>query len=623
MPAGNESELMQVLAQAQARQAAGDRAGAEALYRRALAARPGHPAAAHGLAGVLLARGEPDAAADVLEPALAAQPRDAALHATLGLAHKAQGRLEEAALCLATAVEIAPELAEAWVNLGNVHEASARWTEAEGCYRRALEIRPDMAVAHSNLGTALQAQGRIDEALACYRRALALRPGYAAAFDHIGTALLMSSRAAQAAEAFRRALALAPGNRHMLKHLGDALQSLGRLDEALACYRDVRAADPADQGAAAGEAAVLEWLGRQDEAAALVEPLIEAGSDDLSVLLVDARLRAGTAGREEAIARLEARLARSATDYERRRLHFALGRLHDRAGDPDAAFGHIRRANALRDARFDAAAEQRRADAIMEVFSAQSLSALPRSEVRSQAPVFIVGMPRSGTTLVERMLAAHPKVHAAGERDAIERMAASTASAGTAYPASVRMLSTADLNAMARAYLDEPGPLAAAVRRITDKTPLNFLHLGFISMLLPGALVVHCARNAADTCLSCYFQDFEQGHAFAYDLRDLGSFYRVYRRLMAHWEAVRPLPMITVDYERLVAEPEAQVRRLLSFCGLEWDPRCLRFYESKGTALTASYDQVRRPVYTDSVDRHRAYARFLTPLRRALDGDAD
>jgi len=621
MSEGTVSELQRLLVRAHERQAAGDYAGAQSAYRDALRKAPNDPVAVHGLAGVLVAGGDPVAAAALLDDALRMHPRDAVLHATLGLVRKAEGRLEEAERCLAAALELAPDLAEAWVNLGNVHEQCARWTQAEHCYRRALALRPQMAVAHSNLGTALQAQGRIEEAIACYRQALALRPGYAAALDHLGTALLFAGRAAEAEANFRAAVDAAPGSGRVLKHLGDALQSQGRLDQALDCYRRARAADPGDAGAAAGEAAVCEWQGRKREAAALVDPLIAAGSDDLSVLLVDARLRAEGPGRDAAVARLESKLAGAATAYERRRLHFALARLYDRAHRAPQAFAHLERGNALRGARFDAAAEARRVQTLVDTFSEQAMPALPRSAVDSDAMVFIVGMPRSGTTLVERIIGAHPQVLAAGERDGIERIVAALSTRDGGYPESVRTLLASDLDRFARGYLDGLGSLPAETRRVTDKTPLNFLHLGLIAMLFPAARVVHCVRDAADTCLSCYFQDFEQGHAFAYDLRDLGAFYRLYVRLMRHWQSVLPLPVLKLDYEQLVAEPEGQSRRLLQFCGLEWDSRCLRFHETKTTALTASYDQVRRPLYRDSVARHRAYERHLEPLRRALAGE--
>jgi len=618
VPGSNESELTRLLAQAQARQSAGDPAGAEELYRRALAASPDHPAATHGLAVVLLRGRNAGAAATVLERALASHPRDAMLLATLGLVRKAQGRVEDATGCLESAVALAPELAEAWVNLGNVYEAAGRWTRAEDAYRRALVQRPDLAVAHANLGTALQAQGRVDDALECYRHALALRPDYTAAYDHMGTALLQSGRAREAGEAFRRALALAPGNVRVLKHLGDALQTEGRLDDALACYREARAADAADVGAVAGEAAVLEWQGHKDAAAALINPLIAAGSDDLSLLLLDARLCGAGPDQEKAIARLEMRLARASSRYDRRRLHFALGQLYDRAGNPGAAFEHVVRGNGLKDARYDPEADEQRVTATIAAFSAQDFPEFPRSSLDSSMPIFIVGMPRSGTTLVERILGAHPAVRATGERDAIYRLASTVARNGSGYPDAARNLSSAELTDMARAYLDELGVLPSAIMRVTDKMPFNFFYLGFIAMLFPRARVVHCARDPLDTCLSCFFQDFGQGHAFAYDLENLGVFFRLYRRLMAHWESLQPLPLLTLRYERLVAEPEAEVRGLLEFCGLPWEPRCLRFHETQATALTASYDQVRRPLYTGSVGRHRAYAAFLDPLRQAL-----
>jgi hypothetical protein len=229
-------------------------------------------------------------------------------------------------------------------------------------------------------------------------------------------------------------------------------------------------------------------------------------------------------------------------------------------------------------------------------------------------------MPRSGTSLVEQILASHPAVHGAGELTEIGLMALSTAAGGREYPESVRGLDARSVNAMAAAYGRRLDALAPKAERVVDKMWQNFEYLGFAAMLLPAARIIWCRRDPADLGLSCFFQHFfGDGVPFAYDLAHIGCMVREHERAMAHWRAVLDLDILDLTYETLVADPEAQIRRLVKFAGLPWDPACLRFHQTERVVRTASHAQVRRPLYSSSVGRHRAYARWLGPLYRALE----
>jgi Sulfotransferase family len=265
-------------------------------------------------------------------------------------------------------------------------------------------------------------------------------------------------------------------------------------------------------------------------------------------------------------------------------------------------------------------------DRIMETFSPSIMARLPRARHGSEVPVFIVGMPRSGTTLTEQILAAHPEVFGAGELPALQRVVglvpAMTGKAAP-WPECAARLGQGGVDTLAARYLSEVTRLAPGAARITDKMPQNFLSLGLVALLFPEARVIHCTRDPVDTCLSCYFQGFTQGHGYAFDLATLGAYYRHYRRLMDHWNAVLDIPVIDMPvmemrYEAMVADQEAESRRLVDFAGLDWDDACLRFFASDRLAHTASYDQVRRPVYKGSVGRWRRYAAHLGPLLAAL-----
>jgi hypothetical protein len=278
-------------------------------------------------------------------------------------------------------------------------------------------------------------------------------------------------------------------------------------------------------------------------------------------------------------------------------------------------------ANRMKSARFDPVAYHRLVNRLLACFDAGAMSRMPRSGLRDERPVLIVGMPRSGTSLTEQILASHPAVLAGGERSELGLLALATAGDGLEYPESVARLSREQLEAMGRHYLDAVGRPGSAARRITDKMWQNFEYLGLAQLMLPGARVIHCVRDPLDCGLSCFFQHFfGSGVAFSYDLGHIGAYMVEYRRIMDHWRSVLSLPMFELRYESLVSEPEATIRRLLAFLDLPWDPACLDFHQSARQVRTASFEQVRRPLYRSSVGRHRPYERWLGPLRESLAG---
>jgi hypothetical protein len=255
---------------------------------------------------------------------------------------------------------------------------------------------------------------------------------------------------------------------------------------------------------------------------------------------------------------------------------------------------------------------------MMAFFAAERLAELPRADNRSEQPVFIVGMPRSGTSLVEQILSCHRGVHAAGELRDVGKLVASLGLRFQGEDDVLPGLDSGSLNAAAGRHLERLRGLGGNAKRLTDKMPYNFLHLGLISLLFPRARVIHCLRDPIDTCLSCYFQNFATGNFFSFDLGNAGLYYRQYERLMAHWRTVLDKPILEVRYEEHVAEPEKVCREMLDFLDLDWDPACLRFHESRRFTNTASRDQVRKPIYTSSSGRWQRYERHLGPLLEAL-----
>lgn len=459
---------------------------------------------------------------------------------------------------------------------------------AEALCREALAARPDDPRAWGLLARALVDQGRADDGVAALRRQVALSPGDAGAHANLGRVLGDLERAPEAEAAYDRALALAPDLRPAL----------------------------------VGKAAARSRQGDHEAAFKLLAPLLAAGVHDLRAACTFSQAARSLKRAEAGLPYLERVLAepglspqqRAGVDYERGHVLDALGRYAD-------AFAAIARANA-------AFVPPPGPDPYVEVmervtayFDADRLAGLPRATVASDLPVYIVGMPRSGTSLVEQILASHPRVHGAGELGLIPAIATrlnAEAPDGRGYPERLGSLDPARLDGLARELLDHLRAMAPGKARVTDKMPHNFIHLGLLAMLVPGARVIHCLRDPVDTCLSCFFQDFNDPHPYAADLARLGRHYRAYRDLMDHWARLAPLPMLTVRYEDLVADPEAGSREMVAFCGLEWDPRCLEFHRSRRPVPTASRFQVQRPVYGTSVARWRRYAPHLGPLLDAL-----
>jgi len=401
--------------------------------------------------------------------------------------------------------------------------------------------------------------------------------------------------------------------------LGLAAQAAGDLHEAEACYRRALSRAPGHERALRGMARLARLRRQPRDGLAVLEPLAaDLRSGGLLSELAGLMSAAGRPG--EAIALLESKLLTLDAGQDRMEVDFRLGKLYDAAGDWRAAMAHFDRANREKQARFDPDHYRGLVDRLLAVFGRDSMAALPTAAHKDDRPVFIVGMPRSGTSLVEQILASHREVHGAGELADLGLLALSTAHGPTEYPESVADLGPADVERLATAYRSRLDQIAPGARRVTDKMWQNFEFLGFASLLFPGARVIHCTRDPMDTGLSCYFQHFYgAGVAFAYDLAHIGAYHRQYRRIMAHWQGILSLPILEVCYERLVADTEQETRRIVDFLGLPWDPSCLRFFETERVVGTASHEQVRRPVYRTSVGRHRHYREWLEPLARALE----
>jgi len=398
----------------------------------------------------------------------------------------------------------------------------------------------------------------------------------------------------------------------------------GNLDKAHASADKALRLGPDDAFALRSKAELLRLDTRYDEARDLVASLVEKQSNpDPEIVLSYAQLSRSVGDDAAALEALAPLVANeSISPHIRAAGLFIQAWAYEREGRFDDAFASATAAHDLQRIPYDPADHSRFIDNLIDVWTAERHASLPHARSHSEVPVFIVGMPRSGTSLIEQILASHPAVFAAGEFTLIPEAANrlfESARAQIDIEARFDALTTDDIERIASDALTELRRPARKAERITDKMPSNFLHLGLINLLFPSARVIHCRRNPIDTCLSCYMQDFAGQFPWTRDLESIAAFHNDYRRLMDHWRGVVDIPILDVDYESVVADQETETRRLIDFAGLEWNDACLAPHETRRTTVTLSAEQVRRPVYRSSVERWRRYEAHLQPLIDALD----
>ncbi len=569
--------------------------------------------------------GRLDEAERVYRAILTTQPNHFdALH-LLGVVRHQQGRNVEAFHNIGAALKLRPENAAALNNFGLVLARLHRLDEALASYDKALALKPGYVEALNNRGDALRGLKRFGEALANYDRAIACKPDYAEAFNGRGATLFDLRRLDEALASYDRALACKPRFSEALSNRGRALATLGRPDEALASYDKAIAVNPDLAEAHEGRGLALLDIGRLEEASAAIERAIERAPGAPRLYYNLGQTRRFSRG-DPHIAALErlARDMRSLGEDQRIDLSFAIGNALADIGDAERSFRFLLDGNRLRRRQlvYDEAAALALLERTRTAFTAERMRAGAGLGASSSVPIFVLGMPRSGTTLIEQILASHPEVFGAGEiddfDDAIKSLGGDGAQALYSPEIACR-LSGVQLRELAASYLGRIEAVAPMAARIVNKMPKNFRHAGLIHLALPNARIIHARRDPVDTCVSCFSKMFADNLPYTFDLEELGRYHRACEALMVHWRTVlAPNVMLDVQYEELVADLEGLARRIVAHCGLEWDPRCLAFHQTERPVRTASATQVRRPVYTSSVGRWRAYAPFLAPLLAAL-----
>lgn len=484
-----------------------------------------------------------------------------------------------------------PDLAEACNSRGAVFQKMKRYDDALASYDKAITLKPDYANAHHNRGLALKKMCRQAEALASYERAIALNPGHAEAYNNRGVALQEMNRYADALASFDQAIALKPDHAEAHNNRGLNLVSKGDMQEAERMFLKAGALKPDFPDPLFNLATIRKYQNADN-----------AEVKNILTLLNKPGI--------------------SPEDQEH--LYFSLGKIYDDCSLYDKAFECYRLANQIRNsaASYNSGEVMRMTDGIIEVFNKDFLSLPFAFASDSQLPLFIVGMPRSGTTLLANILSNHRAIAMAGELSTITDFTSSLpelTGSGLPYPQAVEHVTAAVATRLIDSYEQRlKRDVGSDVPHIIDKNPLNFRNLGYISMLFPKARIIHCTRHPLDTGLSNYFQRFPLPLNYSFDLRNIGHFYGEYARLMDHWRQVLPLKMIEISYEDMIMNTEPMARRALDWLGLEWDERCLAPHTNPCAVGTASQWQVRQPIYSQSLQRWRHYEKHLAPLKEML-----
>jgi len=634
-------------------QQSGTSAKAEKCYRKIIKLKADYAPAHTSLAMLYHAQGKFLKSEPCYRIALKLDSSQAFVHFNFGIALQELGKQNESIAQYQQAIKLKSDYVKAYANLGYILRQQGKPDEAVNSYRQALQFAPRVADIHYNLGWALLDAGHVKEAEEHQRHAIELQPGYSDAWSGLGAVqffnddienaqlsyqtayklqsddvdilcgyskvLSAQSRRNEAMQLINEALKLAPDSILVNISKAEIHIALGQLDESLSCCEHILKTSPKNVEAISVAAATCEKQGDAKRAYDYLLPLLKNENCDVKVILTFAAISKSLGLENEAIEHmqrlLQSNIAMQTSLY--RKLHFSLGKAFDSLKEYETAFKYFETGNNLKQGIFDISSFQQDINSQINVFSSGFSQYLPSASTHSDRPVFIIGMPRSGTSLMEQILSSHPLVTAAGELTNITHLAQSlpvTHNSDIYYADCLKNSNTQQLNQLAEAYLQHLHSLDPDARYITDKMPSNFMHLGLIQQLFPDARVIHCMRDPIDTCLSCYFQDFSGSHPWIYDLRDTANVYLEYQRLMQHWKSVLNIPILDIQYEELVSNQEAMSKQIIEFCKLDWNDACLQFHKNKRFAKTASYNQVRQPMYNKSVARWKNYEPHLQVL---------
>ncbi len=593
----------------------------EQICTEVLEERPDSAHACQVMAELHLKQGNLDECMSWVERARQHEPANARSLYLLGRVLQQRGDLAGAEDAYRSSVLANPEYPDALAFLGDLAFRTGRKAEAEELFRRAIRFDREHGLANLSLGAMLFHQGRPDLSVphlqAGIQRELTHRPGQFL----LGVALQRLGRLDEAITTFRRLVASGDEDPEVFARLGESLEDCGEIDLAASGYESALEIHPGYARAAARMAGMMTIAGNPRSALELLAPLLEPADAPACLVISQARALRACGREDEALLSLAKLVKRPASPADIAPAHQLLGEMLDRRGDYDRAFAQFRHARRLRGGSYRAAAHEDFVSRLIECYNRESLDQMPRGST-SDVPVFIIGMPRSGSSLVEQIIASHPRAAGTGALPHIDISAGRIGrynTAGLPYPECLPALRERDLRELSASYLSRAFAEGAGARRIADSMWANYLHVGLIELMFPNSRLVHLHRSPLDAGLSAWTRArTASDEPFSGELAEIAHSYAQYRRLMNHWRAITTLPIHDMDFEALLADPEGEIRRLLEFLGLRWEPACLEFHSRSRVARSASHEMLRLPLQAGEVGWWRHYAKHIGPLREAL-----
>lgn len=540
----------------------------------------------------------------------------------MGSIYKALENTEQSIAYYKAAIAASPSFAEPFNNIATVYLKLQKFQQAYTYLNQALKLLPNFADAECNMGLALLGLEKYNDALRHFDKALQLKSQYAEAYYGISKVYLNFQHFIESEQYIRKAITLKPKQAEFYQLLAEIYHEQGKNAQALMYLEHALSIDSTLTNLHISKGKMLMEMGEASKAEiqfanALEDPNIETRLHAL-YSLVQLRKTEPQNKHLQALSSIANRI-QDVSDNKQEYVYFALGKCYDDLGEYEKAFMYFSKGCNLKRKKitYNIAEQAHLTNQIIKHFTKDTLEYLRTFANQSSLPIFIVGMPRSGTTLVEQIISSHAKVHGAGELKYLVNLIQQTK---INYPENILNLTAANCNVITENYLSYLTFFSNDAAHVVDKMPNNFLVLGIIHALFPQAKIIHVKRNPIDTLLSCYTKLFSEGQYFSYDLNELGQYYHCYETIMNHWQNILPPDAwLDIQYETLIHDFESEAKRMLFYCGLNWDPACLNFHESKRNVRTASFMQVRQPVYTSSVNRWRRFEKELAPLIKFLN----
>ena len=613
--------ILQQLEKGYRHQQSGDLRLAERTYLRVLKKDPANIHALNLLGVLCVNSSRPREAITYLNKALKQHPDDAETRASIALAYKDIGNLKEAASNFRISIRLAPANPVTHNNLGNVLRSMEKPKDAAESFGKALKIQPDYAECWSNLAAALNDTGEYEEAMRAAVRAIQLQPAMAQAYNNLGDIFLGEAQYAEAFESYQKACELSPKYTIAIINMAKAQRDLDLPEDALETLAKVLEIEPRNPEAHLSKGVLLEQMGDRGAAAESFKKAIESVPELANAHYQLSQIKGRDVTDSELDTMLELGKNPKLTQSDKMYLAFGLCRAYEQREDYDKAYEHLSAGNKIK--AENSPYSDKDAGAYLESLTELTQIAIQQMKesvgLADERPVFVLGMPRSGTSLTEQILASHSEVAGAGERSyAFDTAKHSREITKTLYPRSLKLLPADKWEELGRYYLSRHSEDDLKHRYVVDKTPLNFQYLGMLALALPNARFIHCHRNPVQNCFSIHKLPFDRKQTYAHDLEALGLYYSRYWSLMNRWKEMFPGRILDVLYEDTVADIESQAHRILDFLDLPFEEGVLDFYSTRRLVKTPSASQVRQPIYSDALQSWKKYEKHLGPLIKAL-----